>query len=94
VIEGWVTGKHVAILGQVHLAPRVVGPDANLSAVVTELNSDNGIVMILNGERETEEFRTRTSETEQTTMIILEPGYDCIAMGNSSTKYVKKSPRG
>jgi hypothetical protein len=90
VIEGWVTSKPVAILGKVYSAPRVMGPDANLAAVVVKLNSDNGIVKIVNGEREVEVFHTRPSEQEKSIMIILERGHHCIVMGNSSTKYVTK----
>lgn len=90
MIEGWTTSKPVAILGKIHSAPRVMGPDANVAAVVIKLNSGNGIVKIVSGEREVEVFHTRPSEEEKTTMVILERGHHCIVMGNSSTKYVTK----
>lgn len=90
MIEGWVTSKPVTILGKVYLAPRIMGPDANVAAVVVKLDSGNGVVKIVNGETQVEVFHTRPSEQERTTMIILEPGHHCIVMGHSSTKYVKR----
>ena len=73
------------------LAPRVIEPQENITAVVVNLNRGPGAVKIVHGEQDVETYQTGSNGQQGAVMVFLSPGYHWIVMGNAIAKYIKST---
>lgn len=88
MIGDWITSKPVVILGKVHQAPRILGPDKDTSAVVIKSNGGTGTVKIVDGAEELGVVSTNSNCQQQAFMLFLKSGCKCIVEKNAIVKYV------
>lgn len=69
----------------------MLGPDdEHTTAIVIKLNSGEGTVRIMHGERDVGIYRTSPHAQKEVVMVFLGPGLYCYLMSNAEARYIKR----